>query len=277
LRLLTVGYAIVIGLGVMALGVPVARAGAEHAMQATGLSLLDQFGPELVGPPQAVNLNGERMWLASSVTPLGVSDVLDEFGQNCQRWLASRSIDPHGVGQLACLASPDDREPASLFRRARDFAQSGDLSRLGDARYIVARPDAATGNTHVLSVWTQGHFDLPAMFPTSGDVPGGDPEEVPRPQDSVRILSARVVGRSYALHVYATSRSSAEVLEFYVQELKHRGFSLQAEHATNARTFIKEGRAVFVVTSVAAGGRVGVSLLEMARPGHVEARAQEAP
>ncbi|HMA92333.1 MAG TPA: hypothetical protein VKP30_06585, partial [Polyangiaceae bacterium] len=199
-----------------------AQAHAERALRAAGHKLFSHLDPDLLGPAQTLWLNGERLWLASTVTSRSVSSVLDEFEQRCQPLLKSRGVDSDGMGHLACLANAPEHGSQSLLMRARDFAQSGDLSQLGDVLYVVARPDTTSKFTHVISVWTEDKFDLAAMFSSSRDAPGADSETVPRPPNSVRILSANVAERPYALHLYTTRESPTSVIEYYEQELKRR-------------------------------------------------------
>lgn len=267
----------VIGFGVVGFGVPMAQAHAERALRAAGHTLFSQLSPDLLEPAQTLSLNGERMLLASVVTSRDVSSVLTEFKQRCQPLLQSSSLDPDGTGHLACFASSPEGSSRSLLARAREFAQSGDLSRLGDALYVVAKPDTKPGFTHVISVWTEGKFDLAAMFSNSGDAPGTDPQMVPRPPNSVRIVSAKVVERPYALHLYTTQESSRDVLEFYVRELKKRGFyALEAQEGIASRGFTKDGAGVIVSTSSTASGRVCVSLVELGTPGYMGTHPKEA-
>lgn len=272
------GCAAIVGSSVMAIEIPLARGQAERALRATGITLLSQLGPGLVGPPQLVELNGERMWLASTVSPHDVARVLSEFERHCERFLTSSSVSQDGVGYLACLSRSAERDPRSLVARVREFTLTGDLSRLGDARYVVAKPDLASGKTHVLSMWTEGRFNLSAMFPDSSDVPGGDSEDVPRPPDSVRILSARMNERPYAVHMYASRKTSAEVLDYYARELGRQGFSgIEAPSAADAHAFVRDGSGVIVTASSTSNGGACVSLLELGSRGYVGAQMKEAP
>ena len=301
-------------LALSALTLPQARAAAEEAAKRSGLELLEQIGPALVGPPEVALINGQRMSLASKSTPLSVEQVLERFGQHCRehsaglageiaalpngaaalaklpeelrdpaRWLTSETIAQDGhAGQIACLARRGSGSGLKgLVERVLSFTESGDLAEIGDARYVVARRDPASGQTHVLAMWTEGKFNIPQMFASSGDAPGTDSEHVPRPPDARRVLSAAMARRSYALRMYDTQRTGEEVLSFYERELAPRGFRLHllprqsAELDLNdhVRTFSKDGVAVIVVTTRTPADQTGVSIIEMGSFGFSKASA----
>src|SRR3954469_8443859 len=67
-----------------ALMLPQARAAAEEAVKRSGLELLEQIGPALVGAPEVALINGQRMSLASKMTPLSVEQVIERFGEHCR-------------------------------------------------------------------------------------------------------------------------------------------------------------------------------------------------
>ena len=297
-----------------ALMLPQARAAAEEAAKQSGLELLKQIGPALVGEPEVALLNGQRMSLASKLTPLSVSQVIERFSQHCRensgglageiealprgtaalqqlpealrdpsRWLSSETIAQDGkVGQIACVARKNSGGGLSgLVERVLAFTESGDLAELGDARYVVARRDDASGQTHVLAMWTEGKFNIPEMFASSGDAPGTDSRDVPRPPDARRVLSAEMAHRSYALRMYDTQLSHAEVLAYYEQQLEPRGFivhplpnaSNELDLNDHVRAFSKDGVAVIVVTSQTPAEQTGVSIIEMGSLGFSKASA----
>jgi len=297
-----------------ALMLPQARAAAEEAAKRTGLQLLEQIGPTLVGPPEVALINGQPMSLASKMTPLGVDQVLERFEAHCRehsaglaneiaalpngaaalaklpeelrdpsRWLSSKTIaDDHKVGQIACIARKDSGGGLKgLVDRVLAFTDSGDLSEIGDARYIVARRDEASGQTHVLAMWTEGKFNIPAMFTNVGDAPGTDSRDAPRPPDARRVLSAEMANSSYAIRMYDTKHSNEEVLSYYERELVPHGFvNHEIPHDTpeldlndHVRAFSKDGAAVIVVTTRTPAELTGVSVIEMGSMGFAKASA----
>lgn len=297
-----------------ALMLPQARAAAEEAAKQSGLELLKQIGPTLVGAPEFALINGQRMSLASKLTPLGVEQVIERFGQHCRehsaglaseiaalpkgaaaleqlpqelrdpsRWLSSATIaNDHQVGQIACIARKDSGGGLKgLVDRIVAFTESGDLAEIGDARYVVARRDEASGQTHVLAMWTEGKFNIPEMFSSSGDAPGTDSAAVPRPPDARRVLSAEMAHRSYAIRMYDTQRSNEEVLSYYEQQLEPSGFlvhplphaSAELDLNDHVRAFSKDGAAVVVVTTRTPAEQTGVSIIELGSMGFSKASA----
>jgi len=297
-----------------ALMLPQARAAAEEAAKRSGLELLAQIGPTLVGPPEVALINGQQMSLASKLTPLSVERVIERFGQHCRehsaglaseiaalpkgsaaleqlpvelrdpaRWLSSETIaSDHKAGQIACIARKDSGGGLKgLVDRIVAFTESGDLAEIGDARYVVARRDEASGQTHVLAMWTEGKFNIPEMFSDSGDAPGTDSGAVPRPPDARRVLSAEMAHRSYAIRMYDTKRSNEEVLSYYERQLQPKGFLVHPlPPATNeldlndhVRAFSKDGAAVVVVTTQTPAEQTGVSIIELGSTGFAKASA----
>lgn len=300
-----------------AISLPRARAAAEEALKQGGLSLLQQLGPQLVGEPQVATINGQRMSLASKVTTLGVDQVLGRVEQYCHdnsgglaqeltampssaaalqtlpnglrdpaAWLTARQTATDGsAGQVACVARKDSGGGLKgLTDRLLAFTDTGDLAELGDARYVVARRDQKAGNTLILAMWTDGSFNVPAMFPETGDAPGSDSLHVPRPPASRRVLTAEIAERPYALRMYDTKQTHAEVLSYYEQQMGQRGFRRHELPPTDAsgeldlnqhvRAFSKGGAAVIVVTNDTPGDETGVSLIEMGSLGFAQATAR---
>lgn len=294
---------------------PSATASAEEHVKQGGLRLLEQLGPSLVGAPAVASINGQRMSLGSKLTPLGVEEVLERFEQHCQqqsgglreelgrlpaalagaalpeslrdpsRWLSSRQMAADGkAGQLACIARPNDAGGLrGLYQSALAFAETGDVGKVGEARYIVARRDEASGQTHVLAMWTEGSFDIPSMFPEQGDVPGSDPTGVPRPPAAKRVLSAEIAEHPYALRMYDSERSHAEVLDHYARGMRARGwrqhhlppndagFDLN-EHVS---AYSRDGSALIVVVQQTPREKTGVTLIEMGSAGFVHTAVKE--
>jgi hypothetical protein len=299
-----------------ALLLPQARANAEEAVKRGGLSLLQQLGPSLIGSPEVATINGQHMSLASKTTPLSIEQVLGRFQQHCSDnsgglaeelralpesaallerlpvalrdaagWSGSRELADDGKsGHLACVTRKDSGGGVKgLFERVLAFAETGDVSAIGDPRYVVARRDEKSGQTHVLAMWTEGSFNIPAMFPDEGDAPGSDSRYVPRPPGSRRVLTAEIADHPYAMRMYDTEKSHAEVLGYYEKQLAPRGFRLnplpaaddaELDLSEHVRAFSKDGVAVIVVTNVTPAEQTGVTLIEMGSLGFAKATAR---
>lgn len=312
-------FLLTVNLALTAIYLPRALAQAEASVKQSGLDLLKQVGPLVVGPPQAVSVNGQRMFLASKQTELPLEQVLATFERHCRdnsgglaqavgelpatvngvelpaelrdpaRWMTSREDEGGNGGQIACLARhADQHEPKGRLQgfldRVSAFLASGDLSKIGDMRYVIARKDEKTGMTHVLAMWTQGPFDIPAMFPPQGDAPGRDSAQAPRPLGGKRVLSAEIPDQPYALRMYDSDRSADEVLDTYARDMAQRGWKSQVIPATpefdineNVQVFAKDAAAVLVVVTATPQKKTGVTLVEMGSSGVVRTSLHARP
>jgi hypothetical protein len=232
---------------------------AELAMSRSGEKLARELGPLLIGRPQTISLNGQRLVLSSRQSALEPHEVLERFARHCagengdapeavlsapqqlaaqnvKDGMFARLLDVSGQlgvlrsereneGHLACFART--RERAGLEKLAEDvqaFVEDGDFARLGELRYVTARK-LDNGQTHVLVVWSEGPLRLAALFPERGDAPGSDMQDVPRPPASTRQFCALGFGHDYGLRQYAARGSSDQLLAYYARELPKRGWA----------------------------------------------------
>lgn len=211
-----------------------AYAQAEDAVRRFGEGLAKELGPGVLGPAQGFQVNGQRVFVASRQTELSVREVLDRFDRSCasgssegkgrpsaraefdatlERKALLETVVHHpgrlGVvrhetdeeGQLACLAAPDGRRGLSAVLQAvQEFTESGDLSRLGQMRYVTARK-LGNGKTHVIAIWSEGKFLLDSLFPETGDAAGSDMDGVPRPPEAARELCATALDQPFGLRL----------------------------------------------------------------------------
>jgi len=297
-----------------ALYLPRARAAAEQFAVARGLQVLKQLGPVLMDTEQAMTINGQRMFLAARTTPMPMKEVLGVFERDCHensggiaeqlgqlpqeirgtpipeqlrdpaRWFTLREEDEQ-AGQVTCFVRQSSEGGLSgLIARLSAFAKSGDLGELGDARYVVARHDASTGLTRVMALWTEGSFKVLELFPKQGDAPGSDSSTVPRPPNSVRVLSAQVPDKPYALRLYDSDETPTEILDHYQRMLPAQGWSQLPVPTTPdidindfSRTFTKQGRAAIVVVNTTPQQKSGVSLIELGNTGFANVKLESAP
>lgn len=247
----------------------------------------------LVADSRRVRLNGESVFVASATLPSPPSVVLDRVEQLCNNatgGLREELADParlgralpagtelrglalgvlrkegSGEGVVACLARSGGGGLTELGERLTDFAQSGDLGRLGDLRYVYVRA-VEGGRSHVVTVWTEGPIRLGHLFPTSGDAPGEDPPAVPRPPGTLRLLAARVDAAPYGAWIFEGKGSAAGALAFYDAEMARTGWTasrtVPGENAS-ARAFSRGGLDVLLLADDEEGGRVAVSMVVM--------------
>ncbi|HMJ15380.1 MAG TPA: hypothetical protein VK524_28385 [Polyangiaceae bacterium] len=245
-----------------------ARAQVEKRTRDMGQKLLAQLGPLVLEEPSTVTVNGQQMFMASTLTPLPADQVLARFEAHCQensggleqafgklpshfrgkeipdqmrdpaRWLTHRSGTAQGdLGEITCFTRRDSSSAAGFMDRWMRFAETGDVSEFGNMRYVVARR-VTPKTTQVLAIWTEGSFKVPDMFPEHGDAPGSDSRNAPRPPESVRLLSAEFRGQPYSARIYESRRAPAAVLAFYDGQMRERNFIAEPvwkEHASDRR------------------------------------------
>lgn len=249
---------------------------------------LAQF-EDLLGTTHRVRLNGESMYVSTVTTDQGLDQVLDRFETACrenagglaeafkdlpasikadQALAGSQGLgivreDNSSEGIVACL-SQHGKELESLAMRLREAVETGDLSKVGDLRYVYAKK-TKNGRTHVITVWTEGPFRLNSIAPIDGgEAPGSDSANAPRPTEAVRLLSAEIDGAPHAVRIYDSATPAEQLLQMYDAQMPSRGWepiAFVSEEVPHARAFNREGvdMMVFVFTE---NGRSYVSVVE---------------
>ena len=126
-----------------------------------------------------LKLNGQSMFIGSSLSKDAVTSVLDRYESLCQKnraqsgdeWRSSPSRAPRrptarqAIGNGGIVRSGDDSEgavicftktnasKATFSEAVHTFAQTGELGALGAVRYVYAHK-TDTGSTVVLTAWT---------------------------------------------------------------------------------------------------------------------------
>ncbi len=254
--------------------------------------LLHGLGAELMAYPdsptelpRAVYVNGARFFLQTTTVEAPVDEVLDHYQALCegrdaglsarlservgeisvQGALNTRRTGGAAGGHVSCLdLGPAAVDGAKLIDRLLFFAKTGNSAQLGSLRYAYARPmDDNPVQSFLLTMWTEGPVDLFEVLPTKGlDVPGRDPEGLPRPPGMQRILSAWQSDEPYGLTLYSPRRRLEEGLEtFYRRELSKRSWKLLDAAVdkplvvgnTRVLGFERNGQMVTVLLSGASG------------------------
>lgn len=263
----------------------------------TALSMgheLGQLGD--VGTKRPLRINGEPIFIGSSVEDLSVKEILDRTEARCKLASAGMAADlenlsatlKQGVeeqvgaskaagilredrddsGVVACLIR-DEGEPAGgmndVAARLGEMVKTGNLGALGRLRYVFAEK-TKTGRTHVVAAWTEGPFNLYALMPGAGkDAPGSDSTLVARPPRAQRILSADVEGVPYSVRIYDSAATPAEIVKMYDDEMPKKGweptYGVPGE-GPDQRAFMRPGSDVMVITS-RDGARTLVSIIEL--------------
>ncbi|MGB8332663.1 MAG: hypothetical protein WCE62_21240 [Polyangiales bacterium] len=147
------------------------------------------------------------------------------------RAITTRAWRNEDAGYVACLDMGDEpRDLGMLVNRLHTWSHSGQLRDLGEPRYILARrvKDQTGEKTFLLTMWADSGLLLDRMLPRAGaDAAGSDPDGVPRPPRSQRILSASEVGQASSVFIYrVVTESHAELESFYRRKLSVGGWSI---------------------------------------------------
>ena len=286
-----------IGTGAVA-AVVNAQGEARAATVELGRGLLEMR--ELLGSQTEIRINGNRMYAGGAHVASPLPAVLDRFEQHCRElgWqldqnetesfaksvqtklaaLGATSLTVSGQrsedeGVVVCLLAPPSAHGAKQFlERAREFSVTGDLGRVGDIRYVSARKSAA-GGTDVVTVWTEGPFNMKTLTDTEHDAPGSDLKGVARPEGSRRIMDVDMANGQYGLKSYRVRALAEPALESYARGLGRSGWREMTTGITpgttlrQSRTFEKDGAAL-VVSAHAEGDGARVDILQMGSRGY---------
>ncbi len=291
---------------VVAFGAALAIGGAYHRAEAQlSEGLLDLGGrmmrysdAETQSAPREVVLNGQVMHLSSGVAAGSVESLLDRFEARCDAadgelmeqlaQLQAEHPEADGVeglrsptlrrddgerGYVACLdLGPESVTATELVERLHRYGDTGDVAEVGEARYVFA--EESGGSTHFVALWTSGSFNLRAMFPQEGDVPGEDPDGIARPPSARRVLQGFERGQPHVMTVYETRSDEADLERFFHRALTAEGWSLSVDPTgLEASRPMGDAPTTFVAER---GDRMAVVVLHTSlRTGHASAAVFE--
>ncbi|MDB4932526.1 MAG: hypothetical protein JWM10_5010 [Myxococcaceae bacterium] len=228
-----------------------ARAQVNEGLRHLARQLMPYAEQGVMESPRRVVLNGESLYLSMGTTRDGVETVLDYYEARCARTSGhlSESLDRASFNQLwtpgarraasietvrfgdadggyvACLDVGEDRlTPESILHRAEAMISTGDLSRYGELRYVYVT--RGTTGTRILSVATQGRFNILRIFPDHGDAPGADIPGLARYPEMRRVISAYEDGVPNKLGVYTVRAPAAQVRSWYRAQMAGRGWTV---------------------------------------------------
>lgn len=271
-------YVIALQCAVTALAVREVQARTDRALSHVGTLLMEYVGAKHQQAPRTLMLNGAEIKLSVGNTDHSVSTVIDHFHKRCDehsgglgkqlRALAQGRrplkvgpedaaldgvlrVQSESRGVLACVdTGAGALSIADLAARARAFVTTGDLSRLGNLRFVsVERGEVGTV---FVAVWNEGPLNIGEMFPESGDAPGHDLPRVPRPMDSRRIASAWEVGQRRSFGVYEIAdRSLSQVTQQFRQQLQVATFEIRDGGSSDVAGFVAERGELSVMVAFA--------------------------
>lgn len=167
-------------------------------------------------------------------------------------------------GYVACLEGIARLSSDALASRLQSYSMSGDVSTLGDFRYLYARTDGPA--TAWAAVWTDGPF-RPSRLASPTDEGGRDLPGVPPPSRARRTLSVESEdGFDRFASYLVAGRPQATVLREHSAALAHAGFERLA--ATRTRpgadvvSYRRGARYLSAVYRRGASGDVSVVLFD---------------
>lgn len=212
------------------------------------LSVVDTTSADMT----KVSLNGETIFVGSSLTDESLPTVLTRYAEHCEansaqapeEWkklanpdaksalpvpgdgaTVTRGGDGAEEGTVLCFTRSAGAK-ASVKDALVNFAQTGELGALGSLRYVYAKK-TGNGGTHILTAWTLDSFNVKKLAPEGReDVRGEDFNSLPltRPENSQRMVSARIEGQPYGINVYESEQEPAAVASAFDQKLIKEGW-----------------------------------------------------
>jgi hypothetical protein len=227
-----------------------------------------------------IGINGQRFRSSNASSHRSMGELLDYFQEECRHHagglrdsfahldatvatLAPASgtdgalvlrRDSGDRGYVFCVAPDHALSTTEKIRRLRAMSRTGDLTTVGEMRYVAVR-DTAKG-TDVVTAWTEGSFVLWRMFPPSGDAPGEDFGGVPRPEAARRVFSGSLEKAPFGVNIYEAPGEVPAVLADVESRLSAVGWKRQSGGPDVPETgrFYSLGNSLDLVLSVAPAG-----------------------
>jgi hypothetical protein len=198
-----------------------------------------------------VSINGQQMWLGNSIAHETAGRILDRYQAHCEsnsaqpaaEWRAiadqkdneaAKKVPGTGVlrggsdteGSVLCFTKTG-KSKQSIAEAMKAFSETGDLGAIGAARYAYVKTNADTGNTHVLTAWTDDTFSITDLVgDETKDVPGVDfGGEIPRVPDSRRAFSARLEDSPFGVNVYHSKETPIAIARRYDDAMQVQGWA----------------------------------------------------
>jgi hypothetical protein len=208
---------------------------------------------DLLQKTQRARVNGESIYLASTVVDQSIGEVLDRYQAHCQQYtgglaeqfdalperakkeLASRAPaawnqrlgivreQRDGEGMVVCIAQNGGGGIPGFVARVNQFLDDGELSHLGNLRYAYVSK-TESGKTHLLTTFTEGSFNLYKVIGT-GETPRREElDGVPLPANAVMPMTFRVDDMPYAVQAFQSPQSPQEIAGYYFDALPRLGW-----------------------------------------------------
>lgn len=250
----------------------------------------------MIGRPAQILFNGNTFFASARHVARPVEQVVNILEKRCSDFGWDADLPAQGEGGLVGSTSGDEgqhsltmaknvsdgrsvvvcltsstkqRGFANFAERLRHFLKTGDMSRLGELHYFVAKKGSSSGTT-LLSVWTRGGLNIRTLLGDGGEAPGSDSSEVSRPADSRKIMQLELADSAYALRSYSSSEAADVVLKQAGDSLSRRGWIVPPDAAPQPGTFtfMKGGAAILLMASATDWGS-SLDIVELGSRGSV--------
>ncbi len=195
----------------------------------------------------------------------GIDRVIAKKGARVPEHLNELSFGDDRQGGMLAADLGEKLTYGTLKKRMQKFISSGDVGDLFHLRYVYFEKTGDNG-TRYLTLWSD-EMNLSRLGGNGGDVPGTDPQDVPRFPGSVRSLVAEERGMPQRVVVYDAVGSPAIAKQFYRMHMAEKGWvededftRLSEREGRNALHFARaEGREVVVDATTHSDGN-GISI-----------------
>jgi hypothetical protein len=158
-------------------------------------------------------LNGQQLEIVTASVDDSMQTVLAELNETCR----AGSGDTRVVGDdgyFFCLEELGTLQWPERFSR---FSETHDVADLGPMRYAYVSTQSDGEGSILVTMRPVGSFVLDHLVPdVQRDVAGTDPQNVPRPEGTRRVLSAEERGQPYGVTMFGDpNRTRDELLAHY--------------------------------------------------------------
>lgn len=230
-----------------------ANATAAELVSAAGAPLLAYARSTQDEGVRALYLNGARLGMRTGSTLDTSNAVLDAYESRCRARLAKQNGArlPHGFdgiarfgtdaqGFVGCIDFGTDVTASDLLTRLEQLVATGDVEELGKLEVVWAM--RSERGARYVALWSEGSLPLWKMFPGTGDAPGIDLPDAPRPPQSRRLLSLWQQGEAPMIASYASALAPDVLLARYREALSRAGFEVRASDDGQASGVLQASR-----------------------------------
>jgi hypothetical protein len=213
-----------------------------------------------VGTERRVTLNGAPLFFKKTTEPGTLDEVIARVAKECASGTSATAFGlsnayddgkstPIHLEQVLSQESESGVRASLCIFANEEGASPDELRRV---RYTLAhrRED---GSIAVTTVVNASSAPLEQLFPAEGDALGSDPEEIARPADARRTMTAVVGNGEQTVRVYESTLPIEASIASYDRQMGARGFATTGS-LEDARMYRKDGRSWVASFRATTGG-----------------------